>query len=114
MDPNCLFCKIVSGSIPADRMYEDESCLAFRDINPQAPVHLLVIPKKHVSSHAEAVEDHAALVGDVMAAAGKLAEQQGLRNGYRLVINTGVDGGQTVSHLHVHLLGGRLMEWPPG
>lgn len=114
MAANCLFCKIVAGAIPAKRIFEDEQSLAFADIHPQAPVHLLVIPKEHVESHAHALAEHTALVGHLMAVAGELARSEGLKNGYRLVINTGEDGGQTVGHLHVHLLGGRLMGWPPG
>lgn len=111
---DCLFCKIVDGSISAKRVFEDDRCLAFADINPQAPVHLLVIPKQHLHSHAHAMAEHTELVGHLMAAAGELARSQGLTHGYRLVINTGEDGGQTVNHLHVHLLGGRHMTWPPG
>lgn len=114
MVANCLFCKIISGAIPANRVFEDEECLAFADINPQAPVHLLVIPKRHLESHAHAVAEDSALVGHLMAVAGELARSQGLKNGYRLVVNTGANGGQTVAHLHVHLLGGRHMGWPPG
>ena len=114
MEIDCLFCKIVDGSIPAKRVFEDDRCLAFADINPQAPVHLLVIPKQHLQSHAHAMAEHTELVGHLMAAAGELARSQGLTHGYRLVINTGEDGGQTVNHLHVHLLGGRHMTWPPG
>jgi histidine triad (HIT) family protein len=94
-------------------VYEDAACIAFRDINPQAPVHLLIIPKAHLVSHAHAANEKE-LVGDVFAAAGEIARQEGLTNGYRLVANTGDDGGQTVSHFHVHLLGGRHMSWPPG
>lgn len=114
MQMDCLFCRIVAGQIPVKRVYEDELCLVFPDINPQAPVHLLVIPKEHLPSHAQALEDHTELVGKVMAAAGEIARKEGLSLGYRLVINTGEDGGQTVNHLHVHLLGGRAMGWPPG
>ncbi len=114
MSLNCIFCRIVEGTIPADRLYEDEICLAFADLHPQAPVHLLVIPKLHLPSHAHALAEHTELVGKVMAAAGELARKEHLERGYRLVINTGADGGQTVDHLHVHLLGGRAMSWPPG
>lgn len=112
--PDCLFCKIVAGSIPVQRLQEDADTLAFPDINPQAPVHLLIIPKRHIASHAHALPDDAGMLGQLLAAAGELARAQGLNNGYRLVINTGRDGGQTVEHLHVHLLGGRAMHWPPG
>ena len=111
---DCLFCKIASGSIPVDRVYEDDRVLAFPDINPQAPTHLLVIPKEHIASHAHAAAGHADLLGHLLWAAGEVARKKGLGNGYRLVINTGPDGGQTVDHLHVHLLGGRHMGWPPG
>lgn len=114
MDADCLFCKIVAGTVPAKRVYEDEWCLAFPDIHPQAPVHLLVIPKEHLASHAHALAEQTDLVGKVMGAAGELARGKGLGNGYRLVVNTGPDGGQTVAHFHVHLLGGRRMGWPPG
>ncbi len=114
MAANCLFCKIVAGAIPAKRIFEGEQSLAFADIHPQAPVHLLVIPKEHLESHAHALAERTVLVGHLMAVAGELARSEGLKNGYRLVINTGEDGGQTVGHLHVHLLGGRLMGWPPG
>ena len=111
---DCLFCKIVAGTIPVTRSYEDEQVIAFRDINPQAPVHVLVIPKQHIASLAQTSADDAALLGHLLAAAREIAQQQGLAAGYRLVINTGADGGQTVEHLHIHLLGGRHMEWPPG
>ncbi len=114
MAADCLFCKIVAGEIPAKRVFEDELSVAFADIHPQAPVHLLVIPKKHLESHAHAMVEHTALVGHLMAVAGELARSEGLMKGYRLVVNTGQDGGQTVGHLHVHLLGGRAMGWPPG
>ncbi len=110
----CLFCKIAAGIIPAKRLHEDAHSLAFADIHPQAPVHVLVIPKEHLASTAHATAEHAALLGHLLATAAHLAEQQGLTRGYRLVINTGEDGGQTVDHLHVHLLGGRPMTWPPG
>ena len=114
MAADCLFCKIVAGAIPAERVYEDEWCLAFPDIHPQAPVHLLVIPKQHLASHADAMAEQTELVGRVIAGAGELARLKGLSDGYRLVVNTGKDGGQTVAHFHVHLLGGRRMGWPPG
>jgi len=112
--PDCLFCKIVKGSIPANRVYEDEYCIGFPDINPQAPTHILVIPKQHIASHAKTVEEDSALMGNMMAAAAAIARDHALDKGYRLVMNTGGDGGQTVSHLHLHLLGGRKMSWPPG
>lgn len=111
---DCLFCKIVAGAIPAKRLYETADTIAFADINPQAPVHVLVIPKRHIASHAHALPEDAGLIATLMAAAGDVAREQGLENGYRLVVNTGPDGGQTVDHLHVHVLGGRHMGWPPG
>ncbi|MGI6161160.1 MAG: histidine triad nucleotide-binding protein [Christensenellales bacterium] len=110
---DCLFCKIISGEIPSKKVYEDENVFAFEDIDPRAPVHALVIPKEHMKS----LDDTAGkeqTVSAVMAAVPKIAKQLGLENGYRTVINTGADGNQTVWHLHVHILGGRLMGWPPG
>ena len=112
--PDCLFCKIASSVIPVTRLYEDENVLAFSDIHPQAPVHILVIPKRHISSIAHASPDDAQLLSELLLAANKVAELQHLDDGFRLVINTGRDGGQTVDHLHLHLLGGRQMNWPPG
>ncbi|MDE1154352.1 MAG: histidine triad nucleotide-binding protein [Acidobacteriaceae bacterium] len=111
---DCLFCKIVEGVIPVTRLYEDEQVLAFPDIQPQAPTHILVIPKKHIASHAKAVAEDKEMLGHLMFAVGELAREKKLDAGYRLVINTGPDGGQTVDHMHVHLLGGRAMHWPPG
>lgn len=111
---DCIFCKIVSGEIPAQKLYEDKSCIAFSDVRPQAPVHLLVIPRKHIASLAETSATDTALLGQLVAAATKLAAQQNLAKGFRIVMNTGPDGGQTVDHLHLHLLGGRTMHWPPG
>jgi len=111
---SCLFCKIVSGAIPATRIYEDDQTLAFPDINPQAPVHILIIPKNHLASLAHAAQEYEATLGHLLYTAGEIARAQNLTNGYRLVINTGPDGGQTVDHLHIHLLGGRPMHWPPG
>ena len=111
---DCLFCKIVAGDIPAKRFYEDDLTVAFADINPQAPVHLLVIPKQHLPSTAHATAEHAGLLGHLLATVAKIAAEQNLDRGYRIVINTGADGGQTVDHLHLHLLGGRPMGWPPG
>lgn len=111
---DCLFCKIAAGDIPAKRLLEDEHALAFRDITPQAPVHVLIIPKRHIPSHAHALPEDAGVLGHLLHVAGEVARAQRLENGYRLVINTGADGGQTVDHLHVHLLGGRHMGWPPG
>jgi histidine triad (HIT) family protein len=109
----CLFCRIAGGEIPAAQVAENDRCLAFRDIAPQAPVHVLVIPKRHVAS-LDAVTD-AAVLADLMAMARDVARAEGLQaTGYRCVVNTGSDGGQTVHHLHVHVLGGRALTWPPG
>ncbi len=112
--PDCLFCKIVAGTIPASRVYEDEQSIAFADINPQSPTHLLIIPKRHIASLAKAVVGDTPLLGHLTAVASDLARTNGLAKGYRIVVNTGDDGGQTVHHLHLHLLGGRHMSWPPG
>jgi histidine triad (HIT) family protein len=111
---DCLFCKIASGAIPVKRIYEDDDVLAFPDINPQAPVHILLIPKKHIASLAHTVPEDTGMLGHLIAASAGVARANNLGNGYRLDINTGPDGGQTVDHLHVHLLGGRHMGWPPG
>ncbi|MGR9114429.1 MAG: histidine triad nucleotide-binding protein [Gammaproteobacteria bacterium] len=110
---DCLFCKMVAGEIKPDVVYEDEKVLAFRDINPQAPVHALIIPKLHVATLDEL--DDPGLAGHLMLTAAKLAQQEGLAdNGYRTVVNCNKHGGQEVYHLHVHVLGGRQMRWPPG
>ena len=112
---DCLFCRIVAGDIPAARLYEDDRCLAFRDIRPQAPTHVLVIPKIHVSSVDELEEAHEPLAGHLLRVGALVARDLGIaRDGYRLVLNTGDHGGQTVFHLHLHVLGGRPMLWPPG
>ena len=111
---NCLFCKIVEGSIPSKALYQSELCYAFADINPQAPTHVLVVPRQHIRSLAEATDNDTPLVGHLVSAAAEIARAGGLSKGYRVVINTGEDGGQTVDHLHVHLLGGRPLTWPPG
>jgi len=110
----CLFCQIASAAIPVTRLYEDDHTLAFPDINPQAPIHILIIPKRHISSLAHTTPDDATLLGNLLTTAAEVARRQNLTNGYRVVINTGSDGGQTVDHLHLHLLGGRHMTWPPG
>lgn len=111
---DCIFCRIVAGEIPAKKVFEDEQVFAFHDIDPKAPTHILVIPKKHVASlaHAEAADE--AVLGRLLATTARVAQEQGLSHGYRVVISTGPQGGQTVDHLHVHLLGGRQMHWPPG
>ncbi|MFP5237410.1 MAG: histidine triad nucleotide-binding protein [Acidobacteriota bacterium] len=111
---SCLFCKIIEGSIPSKPVYEDEQCIAIGDINPQAPVHFLVMPRQHVPSLAAVQEAHKPLLGHLLWAAGEIARKKNLPKGYRVVVNTGPDGGQTVDHLHVHVLGGRSMTWPPG
>jgi histidine triad (HIT) family protein len=113
---DCIFCRIVAGEIPATIVARTDEALAFRDLNPQAPTHLLVVPLRHVASSAHLAEaEGKELLGAVMALATEVAEQLDLNDtGYRLVVNTGRDGGQTVDHLHVHLLGGRPMRWPPG
>lgn len=114
-DPDCLFCRIVAGEIPADVVHETEGTLAFRDIAPKAPVHVLVIPRAHLASLADAGDGHDALLGEVMLAARDVARKEGLdESGFRTVINTGADGGQEVMHLHAHVLGGRGLSWPPG
>ena len=109
-----IFKRIIDKEIPASIVYEDDRCLAFRDVNPQAPTHVLVIPRKEISSLDDASDDDTVLLGHLLATARKLAGQFGLARGYRVVINCGPDGGQSVDHLHVHLLGGRALEWPPG
>ena len=111
---DCIFCKIVSGEIPVTLLHQDDRVVAFADINPQAPTHLLVIPRQHIVSLAHAAETDSALLGHLHWVAAELARGQGLENGFRTVINIGKDGGQTVNHLHIHLLGGRAMHWPPG
>lgn len=110
----CLFCKIIEGSVPSKSVYQDEHCFAFNDINPQAPMHILVIPRKHIASLADAQKEDQSVLGHLLWAAAEIARSKGLANGYRTVISTGRDGGQTVDHLHVHVLGGRAMHWPPG
>ena len=112
--PDCVFCKILAGDIPSNRIYEDEFCIGFPDINPQAPTHFLIIPKEHIGSQAKALAEHKPLLGHLMATAADLARALKLEKGYRVVVNTGEDAGQTVHHLHLHLLGGRHMGWPPG
>ena len=110
---DCLFCKIANGEIPSNKVYEDAVCLAFRDIDPQAPTHFLVIPKAHIASCVQVNEDNAALVGHMFTVIAKVAKEQGL-DSYRVVSNCGEQAGQSVPHLHFHVLGGRDMTWPPG
>lgn len=112
-DKDCLFCKIGAGELPsASFVYEDEDCFAINDITPQAPVHILVIPKGHVKN--VSLVDDKNLMGSLFQSAAKVAAEKSLSNGFRLVVNTGDDGGQSVGHLHIHILGGRPMLWPPG
>jgi histidine triad (HIT) family protein len=113
-DPTCLFCRIVSGEIPATRVHEDEHCIAFRDLSPQAPVHVLIIPRAHYASLDAAAPEHEAALGHALRMASTVAAKEGLSGGYRTVINTGPDANQTVQHLHIHVLGGRTLGWPPG
>ena len=111
----CLFCNMVSGAIPCDKVYENEYVLAFRDIDPKAPTHILIIPKKHIKTLNEINENDQDLLGELLLTAKKIAKDEGIdTSGYRTVFNCNSDGGQTVFHIHMHLLGGRQMDWPPG
>ena len=114
MPQNCLFCRIIRGEIPAKKVYEDDQTFAFEDIDPKAPTHVLVIPKKHVVGLKEAAVEDAELIGLCYLTAAKIAKERGIENGYRTVLNVGPGAGQSVFHLHVHLLGGRKLTWPPG
>jgi len=112
---SCLFCRIVAGEIPASKVYEDELLLAFNDINPQAPMHVLVIPKAHVATTNDLSAEHDALVGSMVRRAAAIARERGFDgSGFRTVLNTNAQAGQTVFHLHLHVIGGRPMAWPPG
>ena len=111
---DCLFCKVVRGEVPAQVVHESERTLAFRDLAPAAPTHVLVVPREHHADLAALVAADPALAGEVLQAATDVARQEGLSGGYRLVVNTGADAGQSVFHLHVHVLGGRGLGWPPG
>lgn len=112
---DCLFCKMAAGNIKPDLVMETPSLIAFRDIRPQAPTHVLVVPRKHISTLNEVVARDAGLVGEMLLAAQKIAKQEGIaESGYRLVMNCNADGGQTVFHIHMHVLGGRRINWPPG
>ena len=113
-ETDTIFGKIIRREIPADIVYEDNLAIAFRDVNPQAPVHILVIPKEAIAMLSDAESQNHALMGHLLLTVKRVAEQEGLANGYRVVINNGEDGGQTVHHLHLHILGGRPMAWPPG
>lgn len=114
MDENCIFCEIIAGEMAVEKIFENDEVMAFYDINPQAPEHFLVVPKRHIARPSEILESDEALVGQVIHTATRLANKLGLSNGFRMVINNGEDSGQTVFHLHVHVLGGRRMTWPPG
>jgi len=112
---DCLFCKILEGQIPCDKVYENDQVIAFRDVNPQAPTHVLVIPRKHISTTNDLTADDKNIVGEMLLAAQAVATQDGIdESGYRLVMNCNEGAGQTVFHIHLHVLGGRRMHWPPG
>ena len=111
---DCLFCKIIAGELPSNKVYEDDEILAFNDVAPQAPVHFLIVPKKHMASLDDTTDEDAALLAHIMLKIKDIAKDLGLENGYRVVINTGEDGMQSVKHLHVHVLGKRRLLWPPG
>ncbi len=112
---DCIFCQIVKGTIPSTTLYEHDDCVAFEDLNPQAPVHALVIPKRHIASLSDVQEEDRRLLGSLMIACTHIAQEKGLvNNGYRVVTNIGREAGQTVFHLHFHVLGGRRFQWPPG
>ena len=114
-EENCIFCKIAGGEISATKVYEDDQVIAFHDITPQAPTHVLIIPKEHMESLNDAGRSDVPLLGHLVWLAPKIANQLGIaENGFRVVVNTGADGGQSVFHLHVHVMGGRPMAWPPG
>ena len=114
-DPDCLFCRIVRDEIPSTRVHEDDLTIAFRDIAPRSPTHILLIPREHIASAADLTEAHAELLGRLFANAATIARDEGIAEaGYRLVTNVGRFGGQTVDHLHLHLMGGRAFQWPPG
>lgn len=112
--PSCLFCKIIAGQIPSKVAYQDETVFGFHDINPQAPVHILLIPRKHFANAGEAAPEDERVIGHLHRVAAQLARELKLDNGHRVVMNTGADAGQTVFHAHLHLLGGRYLAWPPG
>ena len=112
---DCIFCKIAAGDIPADKVYEDDLVVAFRDLNPQAPTHVLLVPRKHIATVNDIETEDEALVGRMYGAAREIAEREGFAEaGYRTVVNCNEAGGQVVFHIHMHLLGGRMMHWPPG
>lgn len=111
---DCLFCKIINGEIPSSKVYEDDTVFAFRDIEPQAPTHILIIPKQHIKSAAEIDENNSAVISHIFEVAAKIAKQEGLDDGFRIVNNCGDIAGQSVKHLHFHLMGGREFTWPAG
>lgn len=111
---DCLFCKIIAGEIPSKKVYEDDLIYAFEDINPEAPVHFLIVPKKHIKNAEELSEKDKDLIGHVFLTAAKILKEKGVTNGFRIVNNCKEDGGQTVDHLHFHVLAGRSLQWPPG
>ncbi len=111
---SCLFCKIINGDIPSDKLYEDDDIFAFRDISPQAPTHFLVIPKKHISGPGEVGAEDERIIGKMMRVGADIARQEGVGDAFRAVFNNGAGAGQTVFHIHMHILGGRSMNWPPG
>ncbi|HEV2912748.1 MAG TPA: histidine triad nucleotide-binding protein [Pyrinomonadaceae bacterium] len=114
-EQSCLFCRIIAGELPADVVHQDELSIAFRDLNPQAPVHVLVIPREHIDSLDDASQKDERSLGHLLRVAARVANEQGLsEGGYRTVINTGAGAGQSIFHLHVHVLGGRALQWPPG
>ena len=112
--PDCIFCKIAQGGLPSTIVREDDQAVAFRDTNPQAPTHILIVPRQHIASLDEAAVDDRSVLGHILLLAQQIARDEGLNSGYRLVLNTGTGAGQTVFHLHLHLLGGRSLNWPPG
>ncbi len=112
---DCLFCKIINGEIPSTKVYEDDNVYAFNDIDPQAPFHIIIVPKDHIASGNDLTDENSAIVGHIFSAAAKIAKEKGFaESGWRIVNNCGKDGGQTVGHLHFHLLAGRNLQWPPG
>jgi histidine triad (HIT) family protein len=111
---DCLFCKVIAGTIPSKKVYEDEKVFAFEDINPQAPTHVLIVPKKHIVGLKEAAPENAEILGYCQLVAARLGRERNIENGYRTVYNVGPGAGQSVFHLHLHLIGGRALKWPPG
>ena len=111
---DCIFCKIAEGEIPSEIVYSDEHCVAFRDVNPQAPTHILVIPREHIKSVNEINSENSSIIAHIFQVISKIAAEEGLEKGYRVVSNIGEDGQQSVPHLHFHIIGGRSLQWPPG